>query len=76
MKRSFRLSFFTVAVAIGGTAFGLLWLPKAQAAYCSTIVNTAADMCYGGVTQSVPYIAQPGMLAKGATCGPCKVSGT
>ncbi len=75
MKHSIRhLSFFAIAVAIGATAFGLLWLPKAQAAYCNPSGN--ATMCYKGSTvQNVPPFIQAQYLANGGSCGACATSG-
>jgi hypothetical protein len=69
-----RFSFFALAVAIGVSTFGLLWLPKAMAAsYCNQ--GGTATMCYKGSTvNNVPPIVQAEYLANGGTCGACSTT--
>jgi hypothetical protein len=66
-----RFSFFALAVAIGVSTFGLVWLPKAMAAtYCNP--SGGATMCYKGSTvTNVPPIIQNEYLTMGGTCGAC-----
>jgi hypothetical protein len=70
-----RLSFFALAVAIGGVTFGLVWLPEAAAATCSA---GPATMCYKGSTvNNVPTYLQTQYLNNGGYCGKCNpTSGT
>lgn len=67
-----RISFFSAAVVIGAVAFGVVWLPKAAAAQCS---SGPATVCYKGSTYTgvLPFI-QAQYLANGGTCGACNVS--
>ena len=69
-----RISFFALAVAIGVSTFGLLWLPKAMAAsYCNP--SGPATMCYKGSTvNNVPPVIQNSYLANGGTCGACSTT--
>jgi hypothetical protein len=75
-----RLSFFALAVAIGASAFGLVWTSNTSAAatYCpGTTANNGvlATMCYKGSTyHNVPAFVQTGYLAGGGTCSACQVS--
>ena len=84
MKRSIRISFFALAVAVGALSFGL-WSANVQAFTsgggtppCSTTSNVS--MCYTPTHTTifnVPPATQSTNLSTGKyTCGACPVSGS
>ncbi len=67
-----RISFYSLAIAVGMGAFGMVWLPQAMAATMYCKVNGTATVCYQKVTyNNVAPLTQATYLAHGGTCGPC-----